>query len=290
MPPFDDHSNSWATMVIVLYSFCLLNGAWASSACLNKGVFQGRPKGLWSNYTETTFFGFRWPLGIPVMFLVTQRWHQSRSPVYRRPCPSPYYEGKSFFLTSRVVIELIRRTGHRFSVSVVQRCLVAAGHHSPNQILLITITAAQAPVGIQVLHWNHQHWFIWYLPLRRSCLSSSSCQRNTNGLFHPWNRWNFQPLLHSMECLPCSRHILDSGGSTSNITLTPLTTFCQNQQFSTRTCFKQFQHWSTQMWIIPAKPHFSYFVSKWRVQNSDLVKLWKMCELTQISFVVVAVT
>ena len=41
-------------------------------------VFQGRHTGRCSSYTETRFFGFRWPLSVPVIFLVTQRCYESQ--------------------------------------------------------------------------------------------------------------------------------------------------------------------------------------------------------------------
>ena len=82
LPPLGDHADAWASMSMVLPSFCLLYAtSCASTSCLWIGEsFKGGTK-VTSSYTETRFSGFRRPLSVQVIFWVAQRWHEGRGPV-----------------------------------------------------------------------------------------------------------------------------------------------------------------------------------------------------------------
>ena len=88
LPAFSDHGNTWATMAMVLPSFCLL----CATCCATTAALEGRHKGRGtrkaqgsrcSSYTETELSGFRRPLSVLTIFMVAQRWHEGRSPVLR---------------------------------------------------------------------------------------------------------------------------------------------------------------------------------------------------------------
>ena len=67
-----------------------------------------------------------------------------------------------YLSSSRIRVELIRRTGPRVSVRTVQRCLIAAGYHSrrPARCPRLTYDHRQRRRVWARWHrnWNHQHW------------------------------------------------------------------------------------------------------------------------------------
>ena len=69
---------------------------------------------------------------------------------------------KMFHSSSRIRVELIRRTSRRVSACTVQRCLVAAGYHSRRPARCPKLThdhRRRRHCRIRRhRNWNHQHW------------------------------------------------------------------------------------------------------------------------------------
>ena len=68
----------------------------------------------------------------------------------------------NFLSTSRIRMELARRTGHHFFVDMVQRCLAAAGYRSRHPAWCPILTIGRHHHRHMLAHrhqnWNHQHW------------------------------------------------------------------------------------------------------------------------------------